>query len=71
MAASLYDLAQQALIGALDDGEINADDFDDWKRFKRQVLRRVRRTFRDVEEEGVEIAPEDAALLLAILARMD
>lgn len=71
MSVSLYDLARQALIGALDDGEINADDFDDWKRFKRQVLKRLRRIFRDVEEEGVEIAPEDAALLLVILARMD
>jgi len=66
----LYDLAEQALLGALDDGEINADDFPQWRRFKRQVRRQICVIFQDIEEEGVEIDREDALLLLAVLARM-
>lgn len=64
----LYDLAEQALLRALDDGEINVNDFPKYKKFKRQSIKELRQLFADIEDEGIEVSREAALLALALLA---
>lgn len=56
----------QALRGALEDGVLAVGDFDEWDRFRRRTRKWLVSTL-DQIESGIEIDPQDALVLLALL----
>ena len=66
---NFQDFVAQLLSGALDDGEITVNDFEDWKQFKRQARKSLRKLFKRIESESIEVDPADALLIMALMAR--
>lgn len=65
--ADFRGMLREAVLGALEDGELSVDDFDDWKVFKKKARKELRQAFKRVEEESIEVDPMVAALVLLIL----
>ena len=73
-ATDLWDLVEQALLGAIPDNRISASDFEDYaamkKEFKRRRRKAERRMFRAIESEGLDLDGDDAMLGLILLRRL-